>query len=124
FVDQALAVLDPLRPRLLRDRVVDSLAQGVVEWLVREAGQGLTELGAFHHTSHRAWHSTKFRRARQASGDTQTVPRTSRGRATDHSGARSTEERAWAHLSSASLKAIYRAIKDRRPPWMSRSGSS
>jgi hypothetical protein len=36
LVDQLLAVLDPQRPRLGRDRVVDALAEIIVERLVRK----------------------------------------------------------------------------------------
>src|SRR4029079_2950325 len=52
LVDDLLRVLDPVLPGLGRDVVVDALAQSVVERLVGEAGELLTEFHALDHTAH------------------------------------------------------------------------
>src|SRR5262249_43089185 len=49
LVDDSLGVLDPLLPGLRRDRLVDALAQSVVERLVGQPGQGLPQLRALDH---------------------------------------------------------------------------
>src|SRR5574338_1196456 len=59
LVDDPLRVFDPLLPGPRGDRVVDALAQGIVERLVGQARELLAEFCALDHTAHARVDSTK-----------------------------------------------------------------